>query len=173
MATSKPDVFQQHFPISCSAKNWPILPLLYQFKKLGFYLSYGTLQTAFREKNMPHKKSASKRKNTFDAMQKWNECWRFGKITDAFISKVGAHPPGTSLTKTECVQFNRLCVGVRHFPSCLHKWDIAPSAACECGVKWCVCGPVVFTHPQCGLQPRNLDILGSCWWRWHPQRYLI
>ena len=38
---------------------------------------------------------------------------------------------------------------------------------------WSVCGPVVFAHLQCGLEPRNLDgaNLGSCWCRQHAGRF--
>jgi len=38
------------------------------------------------------------------------------------------------------------------------------------GSHWSVCDPVVFTHLQCGLEPRNLDGLGSCWCRRRARR---
>ena len=46
----------------------------------------------------------------------------------------GTHPPGMTLpTRTAWVWFNRLRTAVRRFHSCLQKWDMASSAACECG----------------------------------------
>jgi len=36
-----------------------------------------------------------------------------------------------------------------------------------------VCGPVVFIHPQCGLESGNLDgaNLGNCWWCHRARRF--
>ena len=45
------------------------------------------------------------------------------------------HPPGMTLPKRARVRLNRLRTGVGRFRSCLYKWVMAPSAACECGAE--------------------------------------
>jgi len=45
------------------------------------------------------------------------------------------HPPGISLLRRTWVRFNRLRTGVGRFRSCLYKWVMASSAACECGTE--------------------------------------
>jgi len=40
-----------------------------------------------------------------------------------------------ALPRTPWVRFNRLRTVVGLFRSSLHKWDMAPSAACECGAE--------------------------------------
>ena len=40
-----------------------------------------------------------------------------------------------NLPRRAWVRLNRLHTGVRHFHSCLYKWGMASSAACECGTE--------------------------------------
>ena len=44
-------------------------------------------------------------------------------------------PPGMTLPRRAWVWFNRLCSDVGRFCSCLYKWNMASSAACECGTE--------------------------------------
>ena len=44
-------------------------------------------------------------------------------------------PPGVTLPRTSWVRINRLRTGVGRFRSCLYKWGMASSAACECGAE--------------------------------------
>ena len=64
-----------------------------------------------------------------------------------FPPDIGTHPPGMSLPKTAWVRFNRLRTGVGRFRSCLHKWGMAPSAACECGAEEQIVDHVVLHCP--------------------------
>ena len=46
------------------------------------------------------------------------------------------HPPrGMTLPRTAWFWLNRFRIGVGRFRSCLHKWGMASSVACECGAK--------------------------------------
>ena len=45
------------------------------------------------------------------------------------------HPPGMALPRTAWVRLNRLRTGVGRFSSCLYKWGMACSAACELAQK--------------------------------------
>jgi len=51
------------------------------------------------------------------------------------------------------------------FRSCLAEYTEHSLSLCY-GL-WCMCDPVVFTHLQCGLEPRNFNgaSFGSCWCR--------
>ena len=51
-----------------------------------------------------------------------------------FIPNIGTNP-GVTLPRTACVRLNHLCTGVGRFRSCLYKWGMASSAACECGAE--------------------------------------
>ena len=51
------------------------------------------------------------------------------------IQDNGTHPPGITLTRRAWVRLNRFCTGVGRFRSCLYKWGMASSAACEGGVE--------------------------------------
>jgi len=53
-----------------------------------------------------------------------------------FNSRHRYMPPGMTLPTRAWVRLNRLRTGVGRFRSCLHKWGMAPSAACECGAWW-------------------------------------
>ena len=44
-------------------------------------------------------------------------------------------PPRITLPRTAWVRLNRLSTGVRRFCSCLYKWSMASSAACDCGAE--------------------------------------
>jgi len=71
------------------------------------------------------------------ADHRWNAEWLDNTTRlRTFIPDTGTHPPGMALPRTAWVhRLNRLRTGVGTFPSCLHKWGIAPSAACECGAE--------------------------------------
>ena len=62
----------------------------------------------------------------------WNVKW-----TDSptrlriFITDTSTHPLGMTL-RTAWVRLTRLCTSVRRFSSCMHKYSMASSAACEC-----------------------------------------
>jgi len=43
--------------------------------------------------------------------------------------------PGMTLPRRAWVWLNRLRTGVGRFHSCLYKWGMAPSEACECGAE--------------------------------------
>jgi len=64
-----------------------------------------------------------------------------------FISDIGTHPSGMALPRTAWVQLNRLRTGVGHLRSCLHKWAMASSAACECGAEEQTADHVVLQCP--------------------------
>jgi len=71
------------------------------------------------------------------------EMWRFGQITIGMrkgwralrnsVLSSPTHPPEIALPRRVCVRLNHLCTSVTRFPSSLHKWGVAASAACE----WC------------------------------------
>ena len=52
-----------------------------------------------------------------------------------FIPKVGSRPLGLGLPRAAWVRLNRLRTGVGRFHSNMHKWGLAPSTNCECGVS--------------------------------------
>ena len=52
-----------------------------------------------------------------------------------FIPDIGTHPPGMALTRRAWSRLNRLRTGVGRFRSCLYKWGMASSAACEFGAE--------------------------------------
>ena len=56
-------------------------------------------------------------------------------------------PPGMSLPRRAWVRLNRLRTGVERFCSCLYKWSMASSAACECGAEEQTVGHVVLQCP--------------------------
>jgi len=68
-----------------------------------------------------------------------------------FIPDIGTHSPGMALLRTAWVRLNRLRIGVGRFRSCLHKWGMASSAACECGAEEQIVDPVVLQCPIHGL----------------------
>ena len=52
-----------------------------------------------------------------------------------FILDTGTHPPGMTLPRIAWVRLKCLCTGDGRFRSCLYKWGMASSAACECGTE--------------------------------------
>ena len=52
-----------------------------------------------------------------------------------FIPDTGTHPPGMTFPRIAWVRLNRLRTGVGRFRSCLCKWGMSSSAACECGAE--------------------------------------
>ena len=59
------------------------------------------------------------------------------------------HPANTpqSDPPKKSVRFNRLRTGVGRFRSCLYKWVMASSAACECGAEEQTVDHVVLQYP--------------------------
>ena len=51
------------------------------------------------------------------------------------IRDVGTHPSRMSLPKAAWVRLNHLRTSVGRSRSCLQKWGVAPSAACERGIE--------------------------------------
>jgi len=52
-----------------------------------------------------------------------------------FIPNTGTHHPGMTFPRRAWVWLNRLRTSVGRFHSCLYKWGMASSAACECGAE--------------------------------------
>ena len=52
----------------------------------------------------------------------------------AFVPGTGARPVGMGLPRAVWVKLYRLRTGVGRFHSSMHKWGLAPSPNCECGV---------------------------------------
>jgi len=63
------------------------------------------------------------------------------------IPYIGTTPPGLSLPRRAWVRLNRLRTGVGRFRSCLYKWGMESSAACECGAEEQTVGHVVLQCP--------------------------
>ena len=70
------------------------------------------------------------------ADHQWNAEWA-GNPTRlrTFIRDTGALPLGMTLPRKACIRLNRLRTGDGRFRSCLYKWGMASSAACECGAE--------------------------------------
>jgi len=67
--------------------------------------------------------------------------WR--TLQDSALSSPTSEP---TLLESPCqawVRLNRLRTGVGRVRSCLHKWGMAPSAACECGEEEQTIDPVL------------------------------
>ena len=65
------------------------------------------------------------------------ECGVYGQPhkTPHFHHRHWHPPPGMTLPRRAWVRINRLRTGVRRFRSCLYKWGMASSAACECDAE--------------------------------------
>jgi len=63
------------------------------------------------------------------------------------IPDTGTHPPEMTLPRRTWVRLNHLCTGVGRFRSCLYKWGMASSAACQCGAEEQTVGNVVLQCP--------------------------
>ena len=80
------------------------------------------------------------------AHHQWNAEWS-NNPTRLFIPDTGTHPPRVTLPRTTWVQLNRLRTVVGRFRSCLYKWGMASSAACECGAEEQTADHVVLQCP--------------------------
>ena len=70
------------------------------------------------------------------ADHQWNAEWADNPTRlRVLIPDTGKHPPGMTLPRRAWVQLNRLRTGVGRFHSCLYKWGMSSSAACECGAE--------------------------------------
>jgi len=59
------------------------------------------------------------------------------------IPDIGTHPPEMAQPRTASVRLKSLRTAVGRFLSCLYKWGMAHSAACECG--------------RCGAEEQTVD----------------
>ena len=70
------------------------------------------------------------------ADHQWNAEWADDPTRlRTVIPDTGTYPPGMTLPRKAWVRRNRLRTGVGRFHSCLYKWGMASSAACECGAE--------------------------------------
>jgi len=79
-----------------------------------------------------------------------------------FIPNTSTHPLGMTLPRIVWVRLTHLCTSVGRFHSCLHKWGMVSSAACEWGTEQTVNHVVLefpINYPPCTAQPD-----GSGWW---------
>jgi len=82
----------------------------------------------------------------------WADHWRNAEWLNnttrlcTFIPDIGTQPPGMALPRTVWVWLNHLCTSVGRVRS-LHKWGMAPSAACECGTEEQTVNHVVLLCP--------------------------
>ena len=67
---------------------------------------------------------------------KWNAkyCKNASRLR-VFVPETGARPVEMGLPRATWVKLNRLPTGVGRFHSSMHKWGLAPSPNCECGVS--------------------------------------
>jgi len=63
------------------------------------------------------------------------------------IPDTGTYPPGITFPRRAWVRLNCLCTGVKRFHSCLYKWGMASSAACDCGAEEQIVNHVVLQCP--------------------------
>jgi len=70
------------------------------------------------------------------ADHRWNAEWLDNTTRlRTFIPDTGTPPSGMTLPRTTWVRLNRLRTSVGRLRSCLYKWGMASSAACECGAE--------------------------------------
>jgi len=70
------------------------------------------------------------------ADHQWNAEWADSPTRlRTLIPYTGTHTPGMTLSRKAWVRLNRFRTAVGRFGSCLYKWGIASSAACECGAE--------------------------------------
>jgi len=82
------------------------------------------------------------------ADHQWNAEWADNPTSfRILIPDTGTRHPGMTLPRRAWVWPKRLRTGVRRFRSCLYKWGMACSAACECGAKEQTIGHVVLQCP--------------------------
>ena len=63
---------------------------------------------------------------------RWNAEWLDNTMRLRTFPDTSTHSPCMSLPRTAWVPFR---TGLGRFRSCLYKWGMAPSAACECGAE--------------------------------------
>jgi len=70
------------------------------------------------------------------ADHQWNAEWADNPTTlRTLIPDTGTHTPRMTLQSRAWVRLNRLRTSVGRFRSCLYKWGMASSPACECGAE--------------------------------------
>jgi len=70
------------------------------------------------------------------ADHQWNAEWADNPTRlHTLIPDTGTHTPRMTLPRRAWVRLNRLHTGVGRFRSCLYKWGMASSAACECSAE--------------------------------------
>ena len=70
------------------------------------------------------------------AGHQWNAEWLENTTRlRTFIPDIGNQPTGMALPRTVWVRLNRLRTGVGRFRSCLYKWGMVRSAACQCSAE--------------------------------------
>jgi len=92
------------------------------------------------------------------ADHRWNAEWLESTTRlRTFIHDTGTHPPGMDLPRTAWARLYRLRTGVRLFRSCLYKWGMTSSAACEYGAEEQTVDHVI----QCPIHrpPHGLTVL--------------
>ena len=86
----------------------------------------------------------------------------------AFVPETCARHVGMGLPRAAWVKLNRLRTGVGRFHSFMHKWDLAPSPNCECGVSEQTADHVLTACPihRTPHRARDLMVLDDetrCW----------
>ena len=90
------------------------------------------------------------------ADHQWNEEWKDSPTRPHFDPRHRHPPPGMTLPRRAWVRLNRLRIGVGRFPSCLYKWGMVSSAACECGAEKQTVDHVVVLHCPIHRPPHGL-----------------
>ena len=99
------------------------------------------------------------------ADHQWNAEWADNPTRLlTLIPDTGTHTPGMTLPRKAWVRLNRLRTGVRRFHSCLYKWGMASSAACECGAEQTV--DHVVLHCPIIRPPHGLTVLDDKTTEW-------
>ena len=89
------------------------------------------------------------------ADHRWSMEWQgsTSRLHHAFIPDVSTSPPGMHFPRPAWVRLNRLRTGVGLFRSTMHRWGMAPTAACECGAEEQTADHVItscpiYSHPN-------------------------
>jgi len=82
------------------------------------------------------------------ADHQWNAEWVDNPTRlRILIPDTGTQPSGITFPRRAWIQLNCLRTGVGRFCSCLYKWGMASSAACECGAEEQTTNQFVFQCP--------------------------
>ena len=86
----------------------------------------------------------------------------------AFVPETGARPVGMGLPRAAWVKLNRLRTGVGRFHSSMHKWGLAPSPNCKCGIAEQIADLLLIAYPihRAPHGARGLTVLDDetrCW----------